>query len=122
MYFICLFLTACCSLLNAADDWQRIKEQIQKYELDVIETQKMTQPVAPENSIGRISRMDAINNKSVMEASLRNKISKLNKLKVALIKIDEEGFGYCSECKNVIQEGRLMYMPESTKCVRCASR
>lgn len=29
-------------------------------------------PIAPDVAIGRISRMDAINNKSVMEASLRN--------------------------------------------------
>ncbi len=100
----------------------KIVEQIQKYELDVEETKKMTQPVAPENSIGRISRMDAINNKSVMEASLRNKISKLNKLKVALVSIDKEGFGFCKTCKKPIQEGRLLFMPESTKCVSCASR
>ncbi len=100
----------------------KIVEHIAKYKHDVEETKKMTQPVKPENSLGRISRMDAINNKSVMEASLRNKISKLNKLKVALLNIDKKGFGNCESCNKTIQSGRLMFMPESTKCVHCAAR
>jgi len=88
----------------------------------MIELEKMTQPISPENSIGRISRMDAINNKSVAEAALRNKKAKLTKLNLAIIKVDEEGFGSCHMCGNKIQAMRLMLMPESTRCVRCAAR
>jgi len=100
----------------------KIEDMIVKYEHDIKETEKMTQPISPENSLGRISRMDAINNKSVMEASLRNKISKRNKLKMALTQIDKEGFGSCLNCKKIINPARLMYMPESTKCIKCADR
>jgi DnaK suppressor protein len=98
----------------------KIEALIIKYEEDIKETEKMTQPVKPENSLGRISRMDAINNKSVMEASLRNKISKRNKLKVALTKIDNPDFGLCTNCKKLINPKRLMFMPESSKCINCA--
>ena len=98
----------------------KIEALIIKYEEDIKETEKMTQPVKPENSLGRISRMDAINNKSVMEASLRNKISKRNKLKVALTKIDNTDFGLCTNCKKLINPKRLMFMPESSKCINCA--
>ena len=98
----------------------KIEELIVKYEHDIVETEKMTEPVKPENSLGRISRMDAINNKSVMEASLRNKISKRNKLKFALTQLGNPGFGNCINCKRKINPARLMYMPESTKCVKCA--
>lgn len=100
---------------------EKIKAMIEKYIEDVKETEKMTQPVKPENSLGRISRMDAINNKSVMEASLRSKVSKLNKLRLALQEIDNPGFGSCENCGKDIQQARLMFMPESTKCVKCAS-
>jgi len=100
---------------------QKIEELIVKYEHDITETEKSTEPIKPENSLGRISRMDAINNKSVMEASLRNKISKRNKLKFALTQLDNEGFGLCKRCKKQINPARLMYMPESTNCVKCAS-
>jgi len=101
---------------------QKIASHILKTQDDIEDIEKNTQPISPENSIGRVSRMDAINNKSVMEAALRNKKSKLSKLKIALSKIDSEDFGVCSMCKNPIQQGRLMFMPESTKCIRCAAR
>lgn len=98
----------------------KIQQLIDKYENDIKETEKSVQPIKPENSLGRISRMDAINNKSVMEASLRNKISKRNKLKFALTQLDNEGFGNCINCKREINPKRLMFMPESTKCIKCA--
>lgn len=100
----------------------KIKDLIAEAEAAIVSMEAMTRPVAPENSIGRISRMDAINNKSVMESSLRNTKSRLSKLRVAWHTIDDPDFGVCSMCKQIIQEGRLLYMPESTRCVRCASR
>ena len=101
---------------------KKIIKEIAKAEFEITEMEKMAQPITPENSIGRVSRMDAINNKSVVDAALRTKRSKLTKLHVALNKIEEEGFGYCAMCNQPIQPLRLMFMPESTRCVRCASR
>jgi len=100
----------------------KIEELIVKYDADIVEMEKATQPIGPENAIGRVSRMDAINNKSVMEASLRNKVSKRNKLKMALSQVDKIDFGFCSRCKNVINPARLMFMPESTRCIHCADK
>lgn len=100
----------------------RLKELLATSETEVKELEKLTQPIKPENSLGRISRMDAINNKSVAEAALRNKKKKIAQMKLALSNIDKEGFGTCENCKRPIQPARLIYMPESTKCVNCASR
>lgn len=83
---------------------------------------EMTKPISPENAIGRVSRMDAINNKSVSEAALRSAKKRLAKLQFALTKIEETNFGNCSMCGHQIQSKRLMFMPESTRCVRCADR
>lgn len=108
---------------------EALKSQIKKKILsridltkdDVADLEEMTKPIAPENAIGRISRMDAINNKSVNEASLRNAQAKLSQLEDALYKIDNnEDFGKCRSCGNPIQEGRLLLMPESPFCVPCA--
>lgn len=100
----------------------RIVELISEMEAEILLLEEHVKPVSPENSLGRISRMDAINNKGVAEVSMRNKKSKLSKLRVALEKIDSDGFGLCSNCGRAIQEGRLMFLPESTRCMRCASR
>lgn len=98
----------------------RIAELIIKFESEITETEKMVQPISPENSIGRISRMDAINTKGVVEAALRNKKAKLNNLRKALDKLDDDDFGVCENCENTIRAERMMFMPESTKCVKCA--
>ena len=101
---------------------KEIKEMIRQLKLEIIALEESAAPVAPENSIGRISRMDAINNKSVAEAALRSSRKKLNQLRLALTKIDEPGFGTCKLCKGPIPTPRLMFMPESTRCVKCADR
>ena len=100
----------------------KINEKIAQAEAEIIHLEDATKPIAPENSLGRISRMDAINNKGVAEAALRSSRKKLNQLKLALTLIDEPGFGQCKVCRKKIATGRLMFMPESTRCIRCADR
>ncbi|SMD31952.1 transcriptional regulator, TraR/DksA family [Reichenbachiella faecimaris] len=97
-----------------------IREELIKVEQDIVVLRDFTQPISPENAIGRVSRMDAINNKSINEASLRKSEEKLNKLKVALSKVDDKDFGICIRCKRPIPVGRILLMPQSNKCVNCA--
>ena len=98
-----------------------LSEEIGKVQAEVKELKELTQPIAPENAIGRISRMDAINNKSVNEAALRNTENRLFMLQKALGKSDGDDFGICIRCKERIPEARLLRRPESMMCVRCAS-
>ena len=99
---------------------KKIEDLIIKLEEEVSKLEEATKPIGPENAIGRVSRMDAINNKSVTEASLRSSKRKLSSLRVALTKIDGPDFGICARCKRPISQGRLMFMPESTRCIHCA--
>ena len=97
-----------------------ISRKIKRLTTEVNELKEFTKPVAPENAIGRLSRMEAINNKSVAEASLRNCEGKLKNLKQALNDIDTPDFGNCRKCKRPIPFMRLKLMPESSFCVNCA--
>ena len=99
---------------------QRIEEEILETTAMVEKYKDLTKPIAPENAIGRVSRMDAINNKSVNEAALRKAEQKLNNLKVALTKIEDPDFGLCVRCKNPIPLGRILLMPQTITCVHCA--
>jgi DnaK suppressor protein len=100
----------------------KIIATIAQAEIDMEGMKEATKPISPENSIGRISRMDAINNKGVAEAAMRATKRKLDTLRKALLKIEDPSFGKCSSCGRFIQEARLMYMPQSTECIHCASR
>ena len=99
---------------------QKIDLLIGKMQVEIKDLEELTKPISPENSIGRVSRMDAINNKGVSEAALRTKKSRLGALITAKNRLDTEGFGYCQNCKRPIQEARLMFLPESNFCVGCA--
>ena len=98
----------------------RLEEEIESTQALVAKYTELTQPIAPENAIGRVSRMDAIKNKSVNEAALQKAKIKLNNLQVALGKIDEPDFGICIRCQQPIPEGRILLMPQAITCVRCA--
>ena len=99
---------------------KRIFEELKKTEEAILDYKESTKPISPENAIGRVSRMDAINNKSVVEAALRKAEEKLNKLKLVLNKVDDTDFGICIRCGEPIPIGRVLLMPQSRNCVRCA--
>jgi len=99
-----------------------IEKRILQFEKRIEDLKELTKPIAPDCAIGRVSRMDAINNKSVNEAALRQKEQQLKSLKEALKNINDSKFGRCIVCGENIPMGRIVIMPESKKCVRCASR
>lgn len=99
-----------------------VEAKIAKTEDKIAGYESMAQPITPENSIGRISRMDAINNKSVVDAAIRTAKRKLAGLKNVLNTIDDDDFGICEKCGGDIPEKRIILMPESKNCVHCARR
>ena len=98
----------------------QIREKIETVKEDIVSYTELSQPVAPDDAIGRLTRMDAIGNKSINEAALREARNTLAKLERALKMIDRPGFGLCRECEEPIPMARLMIMPESDMCVDCA--
>ena len=98
----------------------KIEEELAKTKSKIEEYKEFTKPIAPENAIGRVSRMDAINNKSVNEAALRKAEQKLKGLQVALNNLEDPDFGKCARCKNDIPVGRILLMPHARFCVHCA--
>lgn len=108
--------------INKTEIKALINKQITTLEQKIKNLKELTGAIAPDDAIGRVSRMDAINNKSVNEAALRQSQLKLKKLKETLGRIDDKDFGLCMICKAPIQPGRIVLMPESRKCIKCAQR
>jgi RNA polymerase-binding transcription factor len=100
-----------------------IKEYLLKEEIKitkrVIELKELTQPIEPDDAIGRVSRMDAIVNKSINQEALKKAATKLSKVKISLERIDDDNFGNCIQCNQPIPIQRLLLMPGSI-CIKCA--
>ena len=78
-------------------------------------------PVAlDQQSVGRISRMDAMQQQAMNEATERNRQRDLNRIDAALSRVDDGEYGYCLECGEPIAPGRLEVYPMAEKCIACA--
>jgi len=105
---------------NTEEIKEKILSEIEKTEKRIAEYKELTKPTAPDCAIGRVSRMDAINNNSINQSALRKSEDKLKGLKYMLSKIDDDDFGLCEKCKQAIPLQRLLFMPQSRFCVNCA--
>ncbi len=97
-----------------------IQEKIQSLQKNVEAYRALAQPVAPDNAIGRLTRMEAINAKSINEAALAKARHSLARLERVLPRIDHPDFGLCRECEEPIPFARLLILPETDLCVPCA--
>lgn len=96
------------------------EEEMAALKAEIPRLEEQVKPVAPDNAIGRISRMDNIVNQSVAEAQLSKARVRLARLREAVKRVDDEDFGLCLDCGEPIPMARLKAMPETGYCVDCA--
>jgi DnaK suppressor protein len=75
-----------------------IRAEIEKITQKLEDMKSFTEPVAPDDAIGRISRMDAINNKTIFDASQRNLKNRMMQLEQSLNRLNDDEFGICIHC------------------------
>ena len=93
-----------------------VRREIQKLTKKITELKEFTAPIPPDNAIGRISRMDAINNKIIVDASMRNLQTRLNQLQKISQVVHDKNFGLCIKCHKPIAFERLKIRPEIRFC------
>jgi len=76
--------------------------------------------VLDQSSVGRLSRMDAMQGQQMALATERRRKEHIYQIKAALKRIQENKFGYCLNCEEEIPAGRLTINPAATLCVKCA--
>ncbi|MEL6529842.1 MAG: TraR/DksA family transcriptional regulator [Pseudomonadota bacterium] len=73
-----------------------------------------------QDSVGRLSRMDAIQQQAMAQAQERRRAQERVRIRAALIRLDEGEWGYCLTCGDKIAEARLSHDPSVATCVGCA--
>lgn len=74
-----------------------------------------------QTSVGRLSRMDAIQQQAMALATERRRAGSLQRIEAALARIETGEFGWCGQCGEPIAPGRLALDPATLNCVACAS-
>ncbi|MCB1384874.1 MAG: TraR/DksA C4-type zinc finger protein [Nitratireductor sp.] len=73
-----------------------------------------------QQSVGRLSRMDAMQQQAMAEAQERARKRDLVRIEQAERRIREDEYGYCLDCGEAIPDGRLAIDPMAERCVKCA--
>jgi len=76
-------------------------------------------PVKLDTSIGRLSRMDAIQQQEMTRASRLTLDTKRRQIEASLVALEKGGFGECRLCDEPIGYARLKARPEAPFCLRC---
>ena len=90
----------------------------------VIEARAETQTDAEldQQRIGRLSRMDAIQQQAMEEETARRRDQEIDRIEAALQRIEEDDFGYCGVCEKLIAPKRLENDPATPLCIECAGK
>jgi DnaK suppressor protein len=89
-------------------------------ELNAISAEARETVTLDQQSVGRLSRMDAMQGQAMAQAQTRQRSNELMRIEQALTRILNDEFGYCEDCGDAINEKRLNVDPAALFCLKCA--
>lgn len=110
---------------NETLDVKSLKNQLIARRDELLETSLSTRsdrnPVELDQAMqGRLSRMDALQQREMALATQRRRDIELLRIESALKRIKSDDYGYCVSCDEDIAFGRLEADPAEPMCVECA--
>lgn len=78
-------------------------------------------PVDLEQPIGRLSRMDAMQQQNMAAANRRSAEIRQKQIDAALNRFDDGEYGECLDCGEAVDPRRLLANPETSFCFSCQS-
>lgn len=85
-------------------------------------SQDAARPVDLDEPIGRISRMDAIQQQQMAKASRKSLALRATQVNAALERFVEGTYGACLSCEESVGYRRLQARPETPFCIACQTR
>lgn len=73
-----------------------------------------------QNSVGRLSRIDALQLQAMALAHQRRRQAERTAVDPAVRRIDDGEYGYCLTCCEDIAPARLEHSPAASTCISCA--
>jgi DnaK suppressor protein len=105
---------------------KQLRAQLSAQQQDLTESmhnaEATTKPVTlDQQSVGRVSRIDAIQQQQMAIANQKQTGDLLKAIEVALRRIDDANYGDCLECGEPIAYARLQAQPFASLCIDCQS-
>jgi|LGOV01.1.fsa_nt_gb DnaK suppressor protein len=74
-----------------------------------------------QSTMGRLSRMDALQGQAMTKETKQRHEEGLRKISSALSRMESGDYGYCLKCDELISVARLEVDPAASLCIHCAS-
>ena len=102
-------------------DLAHFKQLLEQRLAEIVAGRKPVKPVELDQArVGRLSRMDAMQQQEMAQAAARLSTIEAGRIKSALNRLADGEYGYCLECGEEIAEGRLRVDPSVLTCIDCA--
>ena len=88
--------------------------------LDAMTAEARAAVTLDQQSVGRLSRMDALQVQAMAQAVEGRRRGRLQAIEAALKRLETDDYGYCSDCGEDIPAKRLEIDPATMRCVDCA--
>ncbi|MDF1852158.1 MAG: TraR/DksA C4-type zinc finger protein [Verrucomicrobiales bacterium] len=98
-----------------------IIEELDRLRAESEKTKAERAAISPDVSIGRLSRLDAMQMQEVAKEADRRREERVGRLELALEQLDAGTYGRCEGCGEDIEFDRLRTSPEATRCSDCAN-
>lgn len=72
-----------------------------------------------QTAVGRLSRMDSLQNQSLSKGLREREIVRLSQIREALARVEAGSYGSCTACNGPIPFERLYVFPEAPECTGC---
>ncbi len=106
-----------------AEQLEELRVQLTEEQARLAELLKISKddakPVDLDEPIGRLTRMDAIQQQQMTKANRAASERKLHQIEAALEAVGKDEYGYCRSCEEPVGYRRLKARPETPLCLEC---
>lgn len=99
--------------------FERLKQREAELKEILNSLKESAKPVDLKDPIGRLSRMDALQQQQMMLHSKKQTDLALEQVRQAFKRLEDETYGYCVLCEEEINSKRLAAKPETPFCIEC---
>jgi DnaK suppressor protein len=102
---------------------QQLESQQETLQLQLQISDENTKPVTlDQQSVGRVSRIDAIQQQQMASANREQSMALLQQVGAALKRIESDEYGLCQMCDEPIALPRLQAQSHAANCIVCQSK
>lgn len=101
---------------------ERVERETVEVDRTILSLQEASQAVAPDNALGRLTRMEVMSDQQMSMAKLSQAQQRRANLSTLLRRLHLADFGMCRICQQPMDPERLLAVPDAVACAPCLNR